>query len=307
MQVSRLGLGSGGHNVFGQTTGVPEAEIHRLVHRALDLGINLFDTAPDYLDSESILGRALQGVPRDRYLLSSKVTLATGGPAQWIASPQETVKSVEASLRRLRVPELDILLMGGFLTATNLERVVADLVPALQRLQAQGKVRYLGASEKSSDDGAHEWLQAILATNLVDVVMVAYNLINQSAERFVFPLCRQEDVGVMAIYTVRNTFSRRERLEEVIADLKRRGLLASDAVSDTDPLGWLLQGEEGSLVDVAYRFAAGNDTVSAIMTGTINPEHLEENVKTIERPPLPEEKIARLRRVFGHIAEPIGN
>ena len=72
LRVSLLGIGTGGPSNFGQSTGVPEADIHRLVKRALDVGVNIFDTAAGYRDSEAILGRALKGVPRDGYYLATK-------------------------------------------------------------------------------------------------------------------------------------------------------------------------------------------------------------------------------------------
>jgi aryl-alcohol dehydrogenase-like predicted oxidoreductase len=274
-----MGLGSGGHNVFGQAKGVPESEIHRLVHRALDLGINLFDTSPDYRDSELILGRALKGIPRDRYILSSKVALVKSRDPDRLATPQQVIQSVESSLTRLQVDELDVLFMAGFVSLYD--QIVADLMPTLQKLCADGKFRYLGASEKSSDDGAHHWLVRVLQANLVDVVMVAYNMINQSAEKTVFPLCRQNDVGVLAIYTVRNVFSRPERLSEVIRDLKRRGILTANVLPDNNPLDWLRENQDDSLVSPAYRFVANNDAVTTVMTGTINPQHLEENVGSV--------------------------
>jgi len=307
LKVSLMGLGSGGHNRFGQFKGVAENEIHRLVHHALDLGINLFDTSPGYWDSELILGRALKGIPRDHYILSTKVPLLKGWGAEDVATSDEVVESVENSLRRLGVDAIDLILAAGFVSDLTYRLVANDLFPVLEKLQKDGKVRYIGASEKSSDDGAHEWLERALQDDLCDVVMVAYNMINQSAERVVFPMCREKDVGVLNIFTVRNVFSNPDRLKEVIQDFKARGVLMQDALSDHDPLGWLLEGDEDSLVGAAYRFVAGNHVVSCIMTGTINVDHLDQNVKALEKPPLPDEKVHRLRQLFGHIAEPVGN
>ncbi|MGD2128295.1 MAG: aldo/keto reductase, partial [Lysobacterales bacterium] len=72
LEVSLLGLGSGGPNQFGQLRSVPRSQVVSLVRYALDLGVNFFDTAAAYADSEEILAEALSGVPRDRYLLASK-------------------------------------------------------------------------------------------------------------------------------------------------------------------------------------------------------------------------------------------
>ncbi len=72
LSVSVMGLGSGGPSQLGQGSGVSEADAAGVVRRALDLGINLIDTAADYRESEAILGRALRGVPRERYILCTK-------------------------------------------------------------------------------------------------------------------------------------------------------------------------------------------------------------------------------------------
>ena len=119
--------------------------------------------------------------------------------------------------------------------------------------------------------------------------MVAYNMINQCAEREVFPLCRKNDVGTTVVFAVRKTFNRPERLKQVIKGLKRRELIAPDAVSDEDPLGWLVKGDVHSPISAAYRFCASNEDVSTVMTGTINMDHLEENVQCILAGPLPQE------------------
>ncbi len=307
LNVSRLGLGSGGLNPFGQRTGVPQPEIHRLVRRALDLGINFFDTAPPpvYLESESILGRALQGVPREKYLLSTKVTLAQPDAVQELLTPAEIRTGIEGSLRRLGVEYVDLILIGGNLALY--ERIRDELLPTFRQLQAEGKFRFLGATEKSAQDGAHQWLARGLRDNLYDVVMVAYNLVNQSAERVIFPLCVQQDVGVINIFTVRRVFSRPERLREVLADLHARGVIDADALSGDSPLAWLTRDTEDSLVNAAYRFAASNPAVSTIMTGTLSIPHLEENVRLIQQPPLGDAQLERLRALFGRVAEPIGN
>ena len=73
LTVSCVSLGTGGPSRIGQSTHRDEAESHRVIHRALELGINLFDTAADYSDSEAILGRALRNTPGDQYFVATKL------------------------------------------------------------------------------------------------------------------------------------------------------------------------------------------------------------------------------------------
>jgi aryl-alcohol dehydrogenase-like predicted oxidoreductase len=101
LQVSLVGLGSGGPSALGQASGVPEPQAHRVVRRALDLGINLIDTAAGYRDSEAILGRALHGVTRERYVLCTKFhvrRLGHGPPGEEpLITEEEMVASLDSS------------------------------------------------------------------------------------------------------------------------------------------------------------------------------------------------------------------
>src|SRR5688500_2690511 len=103
---SIIGMGTGGAtDPLGQQSGRPESENLRLLHRAFELGINLFDTAPGYMDSEVILGRALQSLPRERLVVSTKIPLAGGMPGQPmnIMPPTDIAPAVDRSLKRLQM------------------------------------------------------------------------------------------------------------------------------------------------------------------------------------------------------------
>lgn len=303
-----MALGTGGPNIFGQR-GVlrTDREIDALVKGAIDQGINLFDTAPGYGGgrSEELLCHCLQGIPRDKYVLSTKTAVVTK-ERDGILSPAEFRESVENSLRRLGTDHLDVLLLAGVLDGGWYNRVTEDLVPEAQRLKAEGKIRFLGASESSSSDGEHLWLSQLLTDDLVDVVMVAYGLLNHSAEGDVFTRCQKRNVGAMVIYAVRRAFSQPARLVEIIRDLKQRGLVAPE-VSESNPLGWLLENDEDCLSRVAYWFSASHPAVSTVLTGTTNPRHLRANIAALQSSPIPMDKLERLRELFGHLCEPIGN
>ena len=309
LRVSLLGMGTGGPNVLGQRLGRTESEMKALLHRAFDLGVNLFDTAREYMDSEVILGKALRDLHRADVVVSTKfaAVLAVDSGVE-VKTAAEVVATVESSLSRLGLSEIDVVMVGGLLMPENAAPVLEEQVPALERLRRQGKVRHVGSSEASSSDGAHEWLRHALPADVFDVVMVGHNMLNQSASRNVFPACVDRDVGVMNIYTSRSVFSDRRRLREVVADLAARGVVSNEVASDCEPLGWLIEsGEAGSLVEAAYRYAAYTEGVSTVMTGTIDPVHLEQNVESVLKGPLSAEATARLRSEFGSVTDPIGN
>jgi aryl-alcohol dehydrogenase-like predicted oxidoreductase len=87
LQVSLVSLGTGGPSNFGQRTGLDLQGQKALIREALDLGINFFDTAAAYRDSEKLLGQALQDVPRDKYILATKASILGRGENEGGAHP----------------------------------------------------------------------------------------------------------------------------------------------------------------------------------------------------------------------------
>ena len=308
LEVSVMGMGTGGHDPLGQRSGRPEREMVALLHRAFELGITHFDTSPGYLESERILGSALGSLSRDAVTVSTKVALAGGhSDSVVVMKPREVRESVESSLQNLDTDYIDIILMA-VAGPEFFDTVMNDHVPVLEALKQEGKVRCIGSSEQTRSDGSHEWLQRVLPTQVLDVAMVGHNMINQSAQDTVFPFCKTHNIGVINIFTVRNLFWNPERLREVVADLVDRELVEPDALPENQPLGWLTDGTGvSSLVEAAYRYALHTEPVTTVMCGTLEQDELEENVATTEKPPLPGELRSRLKQLFGGIAEPIGN
>jgi aryl-alcohol dehydrogenase-like predicted oxidoreductase len=112
IEVSLLSLGTGGASMFGQKTGVDDAGRKELAHTAIDLGVNLFDSSERYGRSEELLGKALEDVPRDSYLLATKWHTRPGGD---FLPPENMIASVENSLRLLKTDVIDIMQFHGIL------------------------------------------------------------------------------------------------------------------------------------------------------------------------------------------------
>ncbi len=303
LKVSLVGLGTGGLSQFGQKSGVNPTQIRELVRYALDQGINFFDTAAGYDESECILGTALEGIPRDSFYLATKFQ---AGRSNEKASPQTVVETVERSLRRLRVETVDILQFHGL--SSKLYLYARDeLMSTVMQLQQQGKFRYLGVTESYSMDAGHEMLTRALRDDHFDTAMVGYNLLSPTAERRVLPQCRENDVGVICMVAVRRSLSRPDYLRSQIAAAKKHGIIAPDALPNEDPLGWLLKEGVPSLAAAGYKYVAAHPAISTILTGTSNREHLEENIDAILGPPLDQTDMERLRSIFGNVEEPLGN
>lgn len=120
-------------------------EATRAVHVALELGMNFIDTSPYYGRgmSEVLLGLTLREIPRDRYYLGSK--LGRYDAAHFDFSARRVVESVDVSLHRLGVDYLDLMLCHD-IEFVDVAQIVEETLPALRRVQQQGKVRYIGIS-----------------------------------------------------------------------------------------------------------------------------------------------------------------
>jgi len=120
-------------------------EALRSVRVALELGMNFIDTSPFYGRgmSEVLLGLALKGVPRDSYLLGTKLGRYTA--THFDFSARRVVESVDVSLERMHVDHLDIILCHDF-EFVNMQQIVDETLPALRKIQQQGKVRFVGIS-----------------------------------------------------------------------------------------------------------------------------------------------------------------
>src|SRR5258708_772486 len=178
LKVSLASLGTGGPSRLGQALHKNESAAQRVILRALELGVNLFDAAPNYGDSEAILGRALSQAPRDQFLVATKLDPH--------ANAEGLADSCARSLRRLQVETIDILQFHGVIPA-RYRQVVDRLYPAARRLQEQGKVRFLGITESFFSDPGHQMLELALADDLWDTIMVKYGIMNLSAQRRVLP------------------------------------------------------------------------------------------------------------------------
>lgn len=280
LEVSVAGLGCGGHSRLGQTYGASEAESVALVERALDLGINLIDTARAY-GTEEIVGRAIQG-KRDQVVLSTKALLETGDSLR---------ESLEKSLKRLQTDYVDVFFLHG-VTAEQYKRVGEDAIADLLALRDEGKLRHLAISERFAEDPGHEMLPLALADDVWDVVMVGFSILNPSARDRVFTLTTTQDVGVLVMFAVRKALSQPDELHRILKSVHLR----------EDALDFLVD-----VVDAAYRFARHEAGTDVVLTGTGKVAHLEANVRSIMRRPLSAAYLSRLQALFGKLDTLTGN
>lgn len=299
LTVSVAGLGCGGNSRLGLGHGASTEECIAVVRTAIDLGVNLLDTAEAY-GTEEIVGRAIHGLDRDRLVISTKALFGPGDTAETVT------RKVEASLGRLGLDHVDVFHFHAVAPSAYAHHRDV-LLPALLRLREQGKVRHVGITETSPFDPGQNMLhQALVDENGVagwEVAMLACSLVNQGARQRVLPATQRLGVGTLLMFVVRNIFSDAAYRRAVFARLVADGRLDAALLGPSgDPLDFVVaDGAAESLVDAAYRYVRHAPGVDVVLFGTGRPAHVAANVASILRPPLPATILDRLHRSFGHL------
>ena len=298
LRVSVAGIGAGGPSRLGKATGRSEEESIAVVRRALELGVNYIDTAEAY-GTEEIVGKSIQGFDRDSLVIATKKGAYRSGEP---VPADEFAAGVEASLKRLGVETIDVFHFHGA-RLDQYGHISEELAPLLQSMQQAGKIRHLAVSEHFASDFEHRLLRQAIEDDLFDVVMVAFNILNQTARRDVLPVTREKGIATECMFAVRRAFSRPERLREILIELRRSGEIDVEAVDLFEPFKWVMElSDAKTLPEAAYRFCRHEPGIDLVLTGTGNIRHLEDNIASLLRPPLPAEVVERLREIFsrGH-------
>jgi aryl-alcohol dehydrogenase-like predicted oxidoreductase len=295
LRVSVAGLGCGGFSRLGLGTGKSEAHAESIVRRALGLGITLFDTAAAY-GTEAVVGRAIKDTPRDKVVICTKALVPDADDAA-----ARVVESLNASLKALGTDHVDVFQLHG-VAPSAYARARDAIAPALLREKDKGKLRFLGITETAPGDVEHTMLNQAAADGTWDVVMVAFHMLHQNARRSVFPLTRQHRVGTLLMFAVRKIFSEPALLSEWMRSLAEAKQVPDWLAERAEPLDFLIHpGGASSLADAAYRTARHEPGVDVVLFGTGDPAHVETNVASLLKPPLPDADRARLAELFEHL------
>lgn len=289
LKVSVAGLGCGGFSRLGLGTGKSEAEAVALVREALDLGVNLLDTAAVY-ETEGVVGQAIKGRQRDGLVIATKAI-----PQRDLGKDDaaRVVASLDNSLKLLGTDHVDVFQLHG-VAPSGYEHCREVLVPALKREQAKGKFRHLGITETSPNDHEHKMLRQGIPEGHWDTVMFGFNLMHQNALKTVFPLTQQHNVGTLMMFVVRQVFSDSKLLAATLQDLKLPG--------GDKALDFLIHpGGASTVTDAAYRYVRHTPGVDVVLFGTGSREHLRTNIASLLKPPLPAADLQTIEAAFGHL------
>ncbi len=231
--VSDISLGSGR---------ITDADIAR---RALDRGLNYFDTAPDYSDyrSEHLLGEAMKGI-RDKVFVATKFCRAEGHlPNDTPVS--EIMATVEGSLKRLQTDHVDLIHIHS---CDRVDRLMApNIHEAFDRLKQQGKVRFLGVSTHTPN--LEEVANAAIDSGRFDVMMLAYHFRMWPNFDHILAKAKAHDVGIVAMKTLKGA---------------KQANLAP------------FQQEAGAYSQAAFRWVLSNPNVSCLVVSFYEPQHVDE-------------------------------
>ncbi len=301
LRASVMGIGAGGPSRLGQRDNIrSESESIDLVLQALDAGVNFIDTAEGYR-TEEIVGAAVARRDRDRIIISTKKSLGRENISREVLRA-----GLRESLSRLGADYIDIYHLHG-LRLEQYDYYSQEIVPELQDLKQQGLIRCIGVTEHWNGDLEHKMLQRALKDDVWDVIMVGFNLLNQSARETVLRTAREKDIGVLIMFALRRALSGPDKLRATVRTLIERGEVNPDEIDSEDPLGFLpAEGSAVSIPDTAYRFCQAEAGAHVILSGTGNPGHLAANLASFARPPLPREDIQRLKHIFRDVTSVTG-
>src|SRR5262245_2313346 len=299
LRVTRLGLGgvalSGAPPATDPHLPSPEAEAVSLIRRSFGLGLNYVDTAPMYGvgQSEQRYGRALRGIPRDRYVLSTKVgrVLRRGdeGKMTWAFdfSREGARASFEGSLERLGLERVDIVFVHD--PDDHYQAALAGAFPVLRELRAEGRIRAIGA-------GMNQWQMelAFAREGYTDCFLLAgrYTLLDQTALPAFLPYCVEHQISVVAGGPYNSG---------ILAVGPRAGATfnyraAPPALVDKAArIAAVCERHQVPLRAAALQFILAHPAIASVIPGARSVAEVEENVRLVELP-IPGELWAELKK-----------
>lgn len=283
LQVSLVGIGC---NNFGGRIDYEATEA--VVNRALDLGVNLFDTADVYGNrgmSEEFLGRALQG-KRRQAVIASKFAMRMGeGPFTSGGSRRYIYDAVHDSLRRLGTDYIDLYQMH----APDPETPVEETLRALDDLVRSGEIRYIGHSNYSAAQAVEAaWVAKTEHLTPFISAQPEYNLLNRSIEKELVGVCAKYGLGILPYFPLASGF---------LTGKYRPGQPPPEGTRLAGPMGGRMLVERNfeklaklepiaeaagrPMLDLAMSWLAAQPQVSSVIAGATKPEQVEQNVEAV--------------------------
>lgn len=279
MKVSVIGLGT---NQFGGK--VDAAGTREIIHAALDLGINLIDTADVYQEgrSETNIGQALQG-KRHQVVIATKVFFAVGeGPNDRGSSRKHIIDGLEASLRRLNTDYIDLYQIHRWDSETPIE----ETMQTLDALVGAGKIRYLGASNFSA--WQLTWANAVaLRHGWTPFISLQphYHLLERGIETEIIPACQYFRIGILPYFPLAGGFLTGKYQAGQPAPTGSRGenseyvqrYMTPENYARIEKLREYAQEHNRTMNELAHAWLMAQPQVSSVISGATQVAHVQAN------------------------------
>lgn len=317
MKLSVLGFGCGA--VGGLMVRGDPRDQERAIARALEVGVNYFDTAVQYGngESEKNLGRVLQTLKPANVVVGTKVRLPG---AEFGRIGEAVATSLEGSLTRLRRDRVDIFHLHNAIVekgggeALGVRQVLDEVVPAFERLRQAGKIRFLGLTAVGDTAALHQ----VIDSHRFDSAQVVYNMLNPSAAAALpanypaqdygrlFDHTAAAGTGVIAIRVLAGgalsgSVDRHPIASPPPAPIGSAMSYEADMAHARRLMPLVTEGFAASLTEAATRFAIANEAIGTILVGMATPQQFEDAFAAVEKGPLPPaalERLSALRRDF---------
>jgi len=294
LAVSELAFGA----LFTSSLGPGTDEARRAVHRAADLGVNYFDTAPAYANSEEVLGAILREV-KAPLVVSTKLG---GRPQPFDPKNKDHLRhSVEQSLRLLGRDVIDVLFIHEpdrplqYAWWDDPEAAAGPVIEVLDELKQRGLVRFTGLGGTTVTEMTH-----LVRSGRFDVVLTAFNYsaLFREAEAELIPAAKERDMGIVLGSTLQQGALGR-RYDAVVRERpmwlsRARQLQFLAFYAFLDELGM-------SIVELALRFAISSPDAGTVLIGPKTAAQVEEAVRCVEKGPLPLDVRARLAEIAARV------
>lgn len=278
-------LGFGASSIGAEFRPIDVGEALRCVNIALERGMNYIDTAAYYGRgmSEVMLGRVLPQIPRDSYILSSK--LGRYAPQHFDFSAKRVAESVDISLERMQIDHIDIMFCHD-IEFVDLDQVVNETIPALREQVEKGKVRFIGVSGYPM-----KIFTEMLNRSDLDVVLTYnhYTLQNDMALSLIEP-CREQNVGLInaAPFSARLLTNLELPVWHKATDEVRE--IAAKAAAHVRDRG-------SDIAKLALQYSVANEDFSSCVTGSANPDRVNQWCDWLEEP-MDEELVSEVKEIL---------
>lgn len=281
MKISVLGFGGAEIGFEGATQEI----VTRLLHDALDAGLNVIDTAECYPNSEELIGQAVAGRRNDFYLFTKCGHPDNPATGDW--RPESLLRTIERSLKRLKTDRVDLVQLHS---CSEADLRKGDVIAALEEAKKRGHTRYIGYSGDSSA------ARYAVECGRFDTLQTSVSIADQEAIDLTLPLARERNLGVIAKRPIANA-------------AWRSGKKPANAYHHAywDRLQKLnydfLRGDLAQAVGIALRFTLSVPGVHTAIVGTTKPGRWRENAALLEAGPLPPQQFEAIRARWRQAAD----